>query len=202
MLNTGLSTTFSRVTRSITTSITLLCALSLSITANAADSYSETINNFKSAKQTQKFFNNAYGYALFPTIGKGGFGIGAAYGKGRVYKKGSYTGDTSMTQVSIGFQLGGQAYSEIIFFRNAKAYEAFTSGTFEFGAQASAVALTLGANAQAGTTGNSAGAGNSADNDNSAAGAYINNMAVFTLAKGGLMYEAALAGQSFTFEDK
>lgn len=171
--------------------------------ADASDDYQAALKKFRSASQTQKFFNNAYGYALFPTIGKGGIGIGAAYGKGRVYKRGTYTGDTTVTQVSIGFQLGGQAYSEIIFFKNAQAYNEFTSGTFEFGAQASAVAITLGANAQAGSTGNSAGAGNHADDSSNAAlGAYINNMAVFTLAKGGLMYEAALAGQSFTFEDR
>ncbi len=202
MAQSLLHPTLTRFTRLFTASMMTLFALCISFQASA-DDYSETIKDFKSAKQTHKFFQSSYGYAIFPTIGKGGFGIGAAYGKGRVYRKGSYTGDTSMTQVSIGFQLGGQAYSEIIFFRNAKAYEDFTSGTFEFGAQASAVALTLGANAQAGTTGNSAGAGNSADNkDNAAAGAYINNMAVFTLAKGGLMYEAALAGQSFTYEPK
>ena len=130
-------------------------------------------------------------------MGKAGFGIGAAYGKGRVFKGNAYTGDTSLTQISIGFQIGGQAYSEIIFFKDAKAYNEFTKGSFEFGAQASAVAITIGVNAQAGTTGNSSSAGKSA-----AKASYINGMAVYTLAKGGLMYEAALAGQSFTFEDK
>jgi len=165
--------------------------------AAADDSYSEAIANFKQASDTHKFFNNAYGYAIFPTIGKGGFGIGAAYGKGRVYKGNSYKGDTSLSQLSLGFQIGGQAYSEIIFFKDAKAYNEFTSGSFEFGAQASAVAITIGANAQAGTTGNSSSAGKAA-----AKAAYINGMAVYTLAKGGLMFEAALAGQSFTFEEK
>jgi len=164
-------------------------------------SYSNAIANFQKAPETQAFFNTAYGYALFPTVGKGGIGIGAAYGKGRVYKGGMHTGDSSLTQVSIGFQLGGQAYSEIIFFKNAAAYNDFTSGSFEFSAQASAVAINLGASAQVGTTGNSAGAGQAGSN-HSAKAVYMNGMAIFTAAKGGLMYEAALAGQSFTFDAK
>ncbi|MCL1076377.1 lipid-binding SYLF domain-containing protein [Shewanella dokdonensis] len=179
----------------------LLASLSFSSQALAEDSYNDALATFQKASETHKFFNTAYGYAIFPTVGKGGIGIGAAYGKGRVYRGGVYTGDSSLTQVSIGFQLGGQAYSEIIFFRDAKAYNDFTSGSFEFGAQASAVAINLGANAQAGTTGNSAGAGQHGGNQ-SATAAYINGMAVFTAAKGGLMFEAALAGQSFTFDAK
>ncbi|MCG9722413.1 lipid-binding SYLF domain-containing protein [Shewanella sp. Isolate7] len=183
----------------------LSCCVALGLLTSpmtlAADSYSETIANFKKAPDTQKFFNSAYGYAVFPTVGKGGIGIGAAYGKGRVYKGGVHTGDSSLSQLSIGFQLGGQAYSEIIFFKDAKSYQEFTSGSFEFGATASAVAINVGANAQVGTTGNSAGAGKSGSNK-AASAAYINGMAIFTAAKGGLMYEAALAGQSFTFEPK
>ncbi|MCT7941209.1 MULTISPECIES: lipid-binding SYLF domain-containing protein [Shewanella] len=164
-------------------------------------SYSNAITNFQKAPETQAFFNTAYGYALFPTVGKGGMLIGGAYGKGRVYKGGMHTGDSSLTQVSIGFQLGGQAYSEIIFFKNAEAYNDFTSGSFEFSAQASAVAINLGASAQVGTTGNSAGAGQAGSN-HAAKAVYMNGMAIFTAAKGGLMYEAALAGQSFTFDAK
>nr|WP_281213965.1 lipid-binding SYLF domain-containing protein [Shewanella insulae] len=183
----------------------LSCCVALGLLTSpmtlAADSYSEAIANFKKAPDTQKFFNSAYGYAIFPTVGKGGIGIGAAYGKGRVYKGGVHTGDSSLSQLSIGFQLGGQAYSEIIFFKDAKAYQEFTSGSFEFGASASAVAINVGANAQVGTTGNSAAAGKSGSNKTASA-AYINGMAIFTAAKGGLMYEAALAGQSFTFDPK
>ncbi|GIU32243.1 lipid-binding SYLF domain-containing protein [Shewanella schlegeliana] len=181
----------------ITASLCLLASVMIAPQALAEDSYAQAKSTFQQASETQKFFNNAYGYALFPTVGKGGIGIGAAYGKGKVYRGGSYTGDTSLTQLSFGFQLGGQAYSEVIFFKDEAAYRDFTSGSFEFGAQASAVAINIGANAQAGTTGNSAGAGKGA-----AKAAYINGMAVFTVAKGGLMFEAALAGQSFTFEEK
>jgi lipid-binding SYLF domain-containing protein len=181
--------------------ICLLAGLIMLPTANAQSSYDRALATFKKAPETRKFFDSAYGYALFPSVGKGGFGIGAAYGKGRVFQGGRYKGDSSLTQLSIGFQLGGQAYSEIIFFKDADAYREFTSGSFEFGAQASAVAINVGANAQAGTTGNSAGAGQSGGNQ-SAIGAYINGMAVFTAAKGGLMFEATLAGQAFSFESK
>ncbi|WP_412514075.1 YSC84-related protein [Shewanella indica] len=187
------------ISNTLFTLFALVGSLLLVPTASANDSYSSAIATFKQASETHKFFDSAYGYAIFPTIGKGGLGIGAAYGKGRVYRDGAYTGDSSMTQVSIGFQIGGQAYSEIIFFKDAQAYRDFTSGSFEFGAQASAVAINAGANAQAGTTGNSAGAGQSGGSQ-AAKAAYINGMAVFTAAKGGLMVEAALAGQSFTFE--
>lgn len=185
----------------IAASTCLIVSLFTAPTAHADESYDQAVVNFQKAKETSKFFDTAYGYALFPTVGKGGIGIGAAYGKGRVYQGGVYMGDSSLTQLSIGFQLGGQAYSEIIFFKDAKSYEAFTSGSFEFDAQASAVAINMGASAQAGTTGNSAGAGQSGGN-RSASGSYINGMAVFTAAKGGLMFEAALAGQAFSFEPK
>ena len=100
-----------------------------------------------------------------------------------------------MIQLTVGFQLGGQAFSEIIFFQNEKSYQNFTSGNFEFSAQASAVAITEGANAKTSTTGISAGAG-----DSSQAGKYQNGMATFTFIKGGLMYEAALGGQKFSFD--
>jgi len=134
-----------------------------------------------------------------PTIGKGGIGIGGAYGKVRVYEKGRYIGDTSMSQLSVGFQLGGQGFSQIIFFENAAALKSFTKGEFEFGAEASAVAITLAADAKAGSTGATVGA--SVDKSKAkVAGAYNNGMAIFTLAKGGLMYEAALAGQKFKFK--
>ncbi|MDD8059890.1 MAG: lipid-binding SYLF domain-containing protein [Shewanella sp.] len=183
-------------------SLVMLLGVAFSVPTFANENaYSEAVTNFKKASETRDFFNSAYGYAIFPTVAKGGIGIGAAYGNGRVYQGGTYMGDSSLTQLSIGFQLGGQAYSEIIFFKDAKAYNEFTSGSFEFSAQASAVAINLGANAQVGTTGNSAGAGQAGSNHNAAA-AYINGMAIFTAAKGGLMFEAALAGQSFTFDAK
>jgi lipid-binding SYLF domain-containing protein len=163
-----------------------------------ADEYDETIAVFRKAEESGKFFTNAYGYAVFPTVGKGGIGIGGAYGKGRVYEKGKVIGDTSMTQLSAGFQLGGQAFSQIIFFQNAEALRLFTKGEFEFGAEASAVAITLGASAKAGSTGATAGASAVPDKAK-VVGAYNKGMAVFTIAKGGLMYEATISGQKFSY---
>jgi lipid-binding SYLF domain-containing protein len=147
----------------------------------------------------QPYFDSAYGYALFPTIGKGGVGIGAAYGKGQVYRGNQVTGQATMTQLSAGLQLGGQAYSQIIFFQDKRAYDDFTSGKFEFGAQATAVAITASAQAQAGTGAATAGA-STGGGAGKQAGQYQNGMAVFTYAKGGLMYEATVAGQKFKFQ--
>ena len=164
-----------------------------------ADEYATALSNFHSANGTKEFFIQSYGYALFPTVGKGGIGIGGAYGKGRVYRGAMHTGDTSVMQLSIGFQFGGQAYSQIIFFQDQAAYDRFTSGSFAFGAEASAVALTLGAQAKAGTTGASASGNESSVGDASVSGSWAAGMAVFTLAKGGLMYEASIGGQKFSF---
>jgi lipid-binding SYLF domain-containing protein len=164
-----------------------------------ADEYSDTIATFKKAGESATFFGNSYGYAVFPTIGKGGLGIGAAHGSGRVYEQGKYVGDTSMTQVSIGLQAGGQAYSQIIFFADKRSFDEFTSGNFEFGAGVSAVAITAGASASTGSTGSSAGASGGKEDANTR-GTYHKGMAVFTVAKGGLMYEASVAGQKFKYK--
>ena len=166
-----------------------------------ADEYSDTIDVFRKAGESGQFFGKSYGYAVLPTIGKGGIGIGGAYGKGRVYARGAYVGDTSMAQLTVGFQLGGQAYSQIIFFEDKRAFDEFTGGNFEFGAQATAVAITAGASAQAGTTGPSAGAGTSQQASKTKA-SYHRGMAVFTVATGGLMYEASIGGQKFTYDRK
>jgi lipid-binding SYLF domain-containing protein len=166
-----------------------------------ADQYADTVQLFKNAGQSGTFFDKAYGYAVFPTVGKGALGIGGARGKGRVYAQGRYTGDTTLTQLSIGFQAGGQAYSQIVFFEDERAYREFTSGEFGFGAGVSAVAITAAASATASTTGNSAGV-SGGKKDATTTGEYYKGMAVFTIAKGGLMYEAALAGQKFSYRAK
>jgi lipid-binding SYLF domain-containing protein len=176
-----------------------LMALFLGAPPAWADAYQDTINVFKAAGESGRFFNNAHAYAVFPTIGKGGFGIGGAYGKGRVYEKGRYIGDTSMTQVTVGLQLGGQGYSQIIFFEDKRALSEFTSGNFEFGAEASAVAITAAAGAKANTAGNSAGM-SGGKNDAKTVGEYHKGMATFTVVKGGLMYEASIGGQKFTYQ--
>jgi lipid-binding SYLF domain-containing protein len=167
--------------------------------ASAAEDYSSTINVFKQSPQVQSYFKKAYGYAVFPTVGKGGLGIGGAYGKGQVYRGGKVTGTTKLMKVSIGFQAGGQAFSQIIFFQDKRAYDDFTSGEFAFDAQASAVAITAGAQAQAGSTGATAGASAGSPGAH-AETSYYKGMAIFVHTKGGLMYEAAIAGQKFSFK--
>ena len=167
-----------------------------------ADNYSDTINVFKKSDATKSFFENCYGYAVFPTVGKGGIGIGGAYGKGKVYKKGNVTGTVSLAKLTIGFQLGGQAFSEIIFFQDKRAYTEFTSGSFEFDASASAVAITSGAQAKAGTEGATAGANTGSASGDHARINYLKGIAVFVHTKGGLMYEAAIGGQKFNFTPK
>lgn len=180
--------------------LTLLVLLSAAVHFSPAwsDEYQSTIKMFREAIESRQFFDTAYGYAVFPTIGKGGYVVGGAYGTGRVYEKGKYVGDTSMTQVTVGLQLGGQAYSQIIFFKDRNAFRNFTAGNFEFGADASAVAIVAAAGAQVGTTGSSAAASVGQD-DAKAIGAYHDGMATFTVAKGGLMYEASIGGQKFTY---
>jgi lipid-binding SYLF domain-containing protein len=151
---------------------------------------------FENVAQMNAYFEGSYGVAIFPTIGKGGLGIGGAHGAGWVFREGEYTGEAKMTQVTIGFQAGGQAFSQIIFFENEATYLQFTSGEFEFGAQATAVAITASANASASTAGGStAGAGSAQAKED-----YTGGMAIFTVAKGGLMYEASLGGQKFKFK--
>jgi len=178
----------------------LLLALPFgSVVADEDDAkYTRTINVFRQAGASGHFFDNSYGYAVFPTIGKAGFYVGGAYGKGRVYAAGNVTGDTTMIQLSVGFQLGGQGYSQIIFFEDQRAYDEFTGGNFEFSADASAVAITAGASASASTSGSSTGA-SGGQNNAITRGGYYKGMATFIVAKGGLMYEAVLAGQKFSF---
>lgn len=124
----------------------------------------------------QRYFDAAAGYVVIPTVGKAGIGIGGARGKGLLYENGEPTAEVTMTQLSIGFQWGGQAYSEFVFFEDTGALEHFKKGNYELGAQASAVAVTAGASIDAG---------------------YESGVAIFTQVKGGLMYEASVGGQKF-----
>ena len=140
----------------------------------------KTIDTFKKADPgIEKFFNSAAGYAVFPSVGKGAIGVGGAHGNGELLVGGKAVGKCSLSQVTVGLQLGGQSYSEIIFFEQANTIEGFKKGDFAFAAQVSAVAVTAGASANA---------------------AYRNGVAVFTQAKGGLMYEASVGGQKFSYE--
>jgi len=180
--------------------IVLTLGASSVFAAAEVEDYSGTINVFKESPAVAKFFNNSYGYAVFPTIGKAGFIVGGSYGKGQVYRDGKVTGKTSVVEGSVGFQLGGEAFSQIIFFQDKRAYDEFTSGNFEFGATAQAVVITAGAQAKAGTTGTSAGASAGPKTGVQAETEYVKGMATFVHSKGGLMYEASIGGQKFTFE--
>jgi lipid-binding SYLF domain-containing protein len=185
-------------------SVVLMVVVAALILSNPAyaDKFTDTINVFKKSEAVQPFFKNAYGYAVFPTIGKAGIGIGGSYGTGQVYQGGKVTGEVSLIKGSIGWQLGGQAFSQMIFFKDKRAYDEFTSGNFEFDATASAVAITAGAQAKAGTEGASAGASAGPATGKQAKTSYHKGMVVFTHAKGGLMYEASIGGQKFKFKPK
>jgi len=183
-----------KILLTLVTSVALILAFSVK-----ADDYQQALDNFKLSPETKLFFDKAYGYAVYPNIGKGGIGIGVAHGKGFVYQQNNKVGESSMTQLSIGFQLGGQVYSQIIFFQDKRSFEEFTSGNFEFSAGASAVALTAAAQAQAGSSGISSSQGTDSSSTKQNKAIYHKGMAVMILTKGGLMYEAALAGQKYSY---
>jgi lipid-binding SYLF domain-containing protein len=171
--------------------------------ASAADEheYADTVNLFKNAGASAAYFKDCYGYAVFPTIGKGAFIVGGAHGKGRVFVHGHYVGDTALTQVSVGFQAGGEGYSQIVFFQNKAAFEDFTSGNFEFDAGVRVVAITASAGGDAGTQGVS-GDASGGKKDAANAGEYYKGMVVFTIVKGGALYQASVAGQKYSYKSK
>ena len=176
-------------------------AVCMSTSAQAltdAQKYQQTISLFKHAGRSDMFFRESYAYAVFPTIGEGAFIVGGAGGKGGVFVHGKLVGEATMAEVSVGFQAGGKAFSEIIFFRDKPALDEFESGNFEFGADASVVAITAAADASAGTNGTEAGA-SGGEKDARTTGHWYKGMAVFTIAKGGLMGQAAVAGQKFKY---
>lgn len=134
----------------------------------------------KSDPKMADLFAKAYGYVIFPNVGKGAVGIGGASGNGIAWEKGVEIGTAKMTQVSIGFQWGGQAYREVIFFEAKENMDRFKENKVELSAQVSAVAVKSGASANA---------------------KYVDGVMVFTMQKGGLMYEAAVGGQKFKFDE-
>jgi len=143
------------------------------------DSKAAKASFLKSDPSMENLFKHASGYAIFPNIGKGGVGVGGAAGKGAVYEKGAPVGTAQMVQVTVGAQAGGQAYREIVFFENRDALDRFMQNKVEFSGQASAVAVKAGASANAN---------------------YRNGVVVFSQEKGGLMLEASLGGQKFTYK--
>lgn len=156
------------------------------VNAQNAEKKKEILEGSKEAKAAfleqddtmAKFFNDSHGYVIFPNVGKGGFGVGGAAGNGVAYEKGSMIGYAKLSQVTVGFQAGGQAYREVIFFKTAKDLERFKENKVEFSAQVSAVAAAEGAASHA---------------------KYVEGVAVFTMQKKGLMFEASVGGQKFKF---
>lgn len=126
-------------------------------------------------------FDSSSGYAVFPTVGKAAAGFGGAYGRGVLYEHGRAVGYCDLTQATVGMQFGGQVYSEIIAFATSDAVETFKQGNLGFAAQATAVALQSGAGANA---------------------KFTDGVAVFTMDEAGLMYEAAVGGQNFSYEPR
>lgn len=171
--------------------VKLVLVLSVLVTGVAAAGQA-TVKEKKIARDSQKakkafiasdglmknLFANSYGYVIFPNVGKGGLGIGGASGNGTVYERGSVIGKAKMTQATIGFQFGGQAYREVIFFENKSDLDRFREDKLEFSAQASAVAVTEGVSANV---------------------KYRDGVMIFTQEKGGLMYEASIGGQKFSY---
>ena len=189
-----------KMLRSFLLTATLLLATGVAVAAEE-DDYRETIDLFRHAGESAWFFQHCYGYAVFPNIGKGAFIVGGAYGKGRVYGHGKYVGDTSVTQVSVGFQAGGEGYSQIVFFEDKRAFDEFTKGNFEFDAGVRVVAITAAAGAEAGTSGTS-GDVSAGKKDAATAGQYYKGMAVFTIVKGGALYQASVAGQKYSYRPR
>ena len=168
--------------------------LLFSVSGLYADDYADAVESFKNIERVKPFFSHSYGYAIFPSIGKGGILLGAAFGRGQVFTQGRLRGTVKMSQFTIGAQLGGQTYRQIIFFEDERAFKDFTAGEFEFGANANAIAITSSAQAQAGTTGSSAGA-----NESFSKSGYYKGMIVFTKGNAGMMFEASIGGQKYKF---
>lgn len=185
--------------RHILVSACLALATLAYVAPASADEYTDTAKLFQDAGESSRFFKDSYGYAVFPTIGKAGLGVGGAHGEGKVFVGGNAVGRTKMTQLSFGWQAGAQGYSMIIFFQDKRAFDEFTSGNFEFGAKAGAVAITAAAGAGTSTGGSTAGA-SGGKKDAATAGSYYKGMAPFVIVKGGLMYEAALSGAKFSYK--
>ncbi len=170
----------------IATTMLVITGLVMPVSLLAQEKDAKLIDDSKEAKASfiksdslmQHLFDNSAGYVIFPNVGKGAIGVGGAAGNGILYENEKPVGRASMKQVSVGFQFGGQAYREVIFFENQAAVDRFKQNKFEFDAQISAVAATVGASADA---------------------KYREGVMVFTQEKGGLMYEASVGGQKFEY---
>jgi lipid-binding SYLF domain-containing protein len=163
----------------------------------AAKDFSSTIDVFKESPKANQLFEDAYGYAVFPTVGEGAAIIGATYGKGQLYQGDKLAGDVTLTGLSIGPQIGGDAFSEIIFFKDKDAYDKFASGKYNFNAKASVNAVAASAQVEAGELGTYASANTTSDTGAYTA-SYDDGVAVLVRGKNGLMAKASVGGQHFS----
>ena len=177
----------------------LICLSVLTIPWVAAEEYNGTLDLFESSAALKPYFDNSFGYAVFPRVGKGGVIFGASHGKGRVYRLGEVVGSVELNEFTLGFQFGGQSFSEIIFFQDERAFDEFTNGAFEIDASVSAAAVTLGLQAQLGTGGTSASTGKGPSSTKQADNGYSKGFAIFVHPRGGLMFEMSLGGQGFVY---
>ena len=178
----------------------LICISFLAVSWVSADEYNGTMDLFESSPVLKPYFDNSFGYAVFPRVGKGGVFFGASHGKGKVYKLGQVVGAVELNEFTIGLQFGGQSFSEIIFFQDERAFEEFTTGAFEIDASISAAAVTLGLQAQLGTGGTSASTGKGASSTKQADNGYSKGFAIFVHPRGGLMFEMSVGGQGFVYK--
>jgi len=170
----------------VAASLLVVTVLAMPLSLLAQDKDAKLMDDSKNAKANfiktdslmQHLFENSVGYVIFPNVGKGAIGVGGAAGNGILYEGEKAVGRASMKQVNVGFQFGGKAYREVIFFEDQAALDRFKQNKFEFDAQASAVAANVGAAANV---------------------KYRNGVMVFTQEKGGLMYEASVGGQKFDY---
>jgi lipid-binding SYLF domain-containing protein len=177
----------------------ILLGLAFNAEAQRDRDDTETLEIFRNIPQVAPYFNSAYAYAVWPRIARGGFFVGGSRGRGQIFVGGQKAGTSTLVEASIGLQAGGQTYRQIIFFQDQAAYESFARDSFEFDAQAQAVAVTASAEAGAGTTGARASAGAGSPNT-AAGGGYNKGMQIFTIAEGGLMYKATIAGQRYNYQ--
>lgn len=160
----------------------------------------QTIREFRISPATESFFDNSYGYAVFPTIGEGAFIIGGLYGEGLVYVGGKAVGRSEISGLSIGFQAGGQTYSQIIFFRDKTAFELFSGGSFSFGVSANATLITVGAQAATTTSGTQASAKATSSAKAAASIDYDERgMATFIFSGAGLMGSISVDGNKYSY---
>jgi len=176
-------------------------AAAFAMPAAMADEFDATAKLFHDAGKSAAYFQHSYAHAVFPSVAKGAAGIGVLHGSGRVFRHHRWIGDASVTQVSLGPQVGGQTYAEIIFFKDKRAFDEFAAGNFNLAADASAVVIASGASSEA-SGGVTTGGASGGEHDATTAGGYTHGVAVFTIIRGGAMLQASVGGQKLSYRPR